>query len=84
LSISVNDCYNNQEILDTVSDCWNQSAFDAFNASSIPLHTDCKPELHGRTTYGSPTLSDQSVLSCQSEIRTQKPCGHTRQTNLYL
>ena len=38
------------------------------NASSIPVnHGLVKAGIAlGRTTYGSPTLSDQSVLSCQS------------------
>jgi acetylornithine deacetylase len=37
------------------------------NASSIPeAHGLVQAGIAGRTTYGSPTLSDQSVLSCKS------------------
>ena len=38
------------------------------NASSIPIsHALVQAGITlGRTTYGSPTLSDQSVLSCKS------------------
>ena len=71
VDIRVNDCYNNTEILDTVKANVNADVVPRsmhLNASSIPVS-------HGlvqagitleRTTYGSPTLSDQSVLSCKS------------------
>jgi acetylornithine deacetylase len=56
------------------------------NASSIPeAHGLVQAGIAlGRTTYGSPTLSDQSVLSCKSlklgpEIRCR-----TLQMNLYV
>lgn len=71
VDIRVNDCYNNQEILDTVKR--NLSA--EINPRSMHLNASSIPVSHGlvqagialgRTTYGSPTLSDQSVLSCQS------------------
>jgi acetylornithine deacetylase len=38
----------------------------------------------GRTTYGSPTLSDQSVLSCKSlKLGPGDTCGHIQPMNLY-
>lgn len=71
VDIRVNDCYSNQEILDTVK---KHLAVEInprsmhLNASSIPVHHGLVQAglALGRTTYGSPTLSDQSVLSCQS------------------
>jgi acetylornithine deacetylase len=71
VDIRVNDCYNNQEILDTV----RQHLTAEINPRSMHLNASSIPVTHGlvqagialgRTTYGSPTLSDQSVLSCQS------------------
>jgi acetylornithine deacetylase len=71
VDIRVNDRYSNAEILATVK---NHVAAEVnprsmnLNASSIPLqHGLVQAGIAlGRTTYGSPTLSDQSVLSCQS------------------
>ena len=71
VDIRVNDCYNNQEILDTV----REHLTAEINPRSMHLNASSIPVTHGlvqagialgRTTYGSPTLSDQSVLSCQS------------------
>lgn len=71
VDIRVNDCYNNQEILDTV----RKHLTVEVNPRSMHLNASSIPFAHGlvqagialgRTTYGSPTLSDQSVLSCQS------------------
>jgi len=71
VDIRVNDCYNNKEILATVkanvaAEVTPRSMH--LNASSIPVtHGLVKAGIAlGRTTYGSPTLSDQSVISCQS------------------
>jgi acetylornithine deacetylase len=71
VDIRVTNRYSNQEILNVV-----QSSVKAevkprsmyLNASSIPAtHGLVQSGIAlGRTTYGSPTLSDQSVLSCQS------------------
>ncbi|SHM21181.1 M20 family metallo-hydrolase [Flavobacterium xanthum] len=71
VDIRVNDCYNNQEILDTVRKHLTAEINPRsmiLNASSISVtHGLVKAGITlGRTTYGSPTLSDQSVLSCQS------------------
>ncbi|MNF36605.1 Succinyl-diaminopimelate desuccinylase [compost metagenome] len=71
VDIRVNDCYSNQEILDTV----RKHLTAEINPRSMHLNASSIPIKHGlvqagialgRTTYGSPTLSDQSVLSCQS------------------
>jgi acetylornithine deacetylase len=71
VDIRVNDCYSNQEILDTVKANVNAEV----NPRSMHLKASSIPATHGlvqagialgRTTYGSPTLSDQSVLSCKS------------------
>jgi acetylornithine deacetylase len=71
VDIRVNDCYTNQEILDTVKSNVQAEIKPRsmhLNASSIPVsHGLVQAGIAlGRTTYGSPTLSDQSVLSCQS------------------
>ena len=71
VDIRVNDCYNNNEILEIVRKHISAEVNPRsmhLNASSIPLnHGLVKAGIAiGRTTYGSPTLSDQSVLSCQS------------------
>lgn len=71
VDVRVNDCYKNSEILETIS---KNVAVEVsprsmhLNASSIPIsHGLVQAGISlGRTTYGSPTLSDQSVLSCQS------------------
>ena len=71
VDIRVNDCYNNTEILETV----RANVEAEVNPRSMHLNASSIPEAHGlvqagialgRTTYGSPTLSDQSVLSCKS------------------
>jgi acetylornithine deacetylase len=71
IDIRVNDCYTNHEILQIVKDNVNAEV----TPRSMNLSSSSIPESHGlvqagialgRTTYGSPTLSDQSVLSCKS------------------
>ncbi|MCZ8227848.1 M20 family metallo-hydrolase [Flavobacterium sp.] len=81
VDIRVNDCYSNAEILDTIIPPTPKGGVKDLevevvvtprsmhlNASSIPVsHPLVQAGIAlGRTTYGSPTLSDQSVLSCQS------------------
>ena len=71
IDIRVNDCYSNTEILEVVKANVNAEVTPRsmhLNASSIPIAHDLVQAgiALGRTTYGSPTLSDQSVLSCQS------------------
>lgn len=71
VDIRVNDCYSNPEILETVK----RHLIAEVNPRSMHLNASSIPVTHGlvqagialgRTTYGSPTLSDQSVLSCKS------------------
>jgi acetylornithine deacetylase len=71
VDIRVNDCYSNVEILETV----NKNLTAQITPRSMHLNASSIRVSHGlvqagialgRTTYGSPTLSDQSVLSCQS------------------
>ncbi|NMH27192.1 M20 family metallo-hydrolase [Flavobacterium silvaticum] len=71
VDIRVTEKYTNQEILDTVqkhvkADVRPRSMH--LNPSGIDKnHLLVKAGIEiGRSTYGSPTLSDQSVLSCQS------------------
>jgi acetylornithine deacetylase len=71
VDIRVNDCYSNPEILEVVKKHINAEVTPRsmhLNASSIPTaHGLVQAGIAlGRTTYGSPTLSDQSVLSCKS------------------
>jgi acetylornithine deacetylase len=71
VDIRVNDCYSNTEILQIVK----KNVAAEVTPRSMHLSASSIPESHGlvqagialgRTTYGSPTLSDQSVLSCKS------------------
>jgi acetylornithine deacetylase len=71
VDIRVNDCYSNSEILEAVKVQVNAEVTPRsmhLNASSIPIaHGLVQAGIAlGRTSYGSPTLSDQSVLSCKS------------------
>jgi len=67
----VTDKYNNAEIADIIAentDCEVKPRSLRLNSSSIdPNHELVKAGLSmGKNTYGSPTLSDQCRLSCQS------------------
>ena len=72
IDVRVNDQYSNQEIADILilsSPCTTiQPRSLRLNSSSIPInHELVKAGIKlGRKTYGSPTLSDQAVLSCPS------------------
>ena len=71
VDIRVNDCYSNLEILEIISENVNAQITPRslhLNASFIDKnHALVQSGISlGRNTYGSPTLSDQSVLSCQS------------------
>ncbi|WP_299157086.1 M20 family metallo-hydrolase [uncultured Tenacibaculum sp.] len=72
IDVRVNDQYTNQEI---VSILQQEAPCNSIlprsihlNSSSIPIHHNLVKAgiALGRKTYGSPTLSDQSVLSCPS------------------
>jgi len=72
VDVRVNDCYSNQEIADILvlsSPCDTMKPRSLrLNSSSIPIdHELVQAGISlGRKTYGSPTLSDQAVLSCPS------------------
>ncbi|GAA3563015.1 M20 family metallo-hydrolase [Snuella lapsa] len=72
IDVRVNDAYTNAEIaeiLQTQSPCTSITPRSLrLNSSSIPMDHDLVKAgmAMGRTTYGSPTLSDQAVLSCPS------------------
>lgn len=71
VDVRVNDQYSNQEITDLLqakAPCEITPRSLRLNSSSIPKnHPLVKAGMElNRPTYGSPTLSDQSVLSCPS------------------
>ncbi len=71
VDVRVNDCYTNQEIAEMLqkeAPCKMTPRSLRLNSSCIdPNHALVKSGLAlGRKTYGSPTLSDQAALSCQS------------------
>jgi acetylornithine deacetylase len=72
IDVRVNDAYSNQEIADILKD---KSPCTEINPRSLRLNSSAIEADHalviagidmGRETYGSPTLSDQAVLTCQS------------------
>jgi acetylornithine deacetylase len=72
VDVRVNDKYSNQEVADILT---NESPCTVITPRSLRLNSSSIPMEHelvqagialGRETYGSPTLSDQSVLSCPS------------------
>lgn len=72
IDVRVNDNYTNQEIADILT---KKSPCTKITPRSLRLNSSSISKKHplvkagvemGRKTYGSPTLSDQSVLSCQS------------------
>ncbi len=73
VDIRVNDQYQNAEVLALIQEHIGEKA--TVNARSLRLNSSSIPLEHplvqsgiklGRTTYGSPTLSDQAALSCPS------------------
>ncbi len=72
IDVRVNDKYTNTEIVEVLQ---KESPCDRIVPRSIKLNSSSIPVAHelvqagiqlGRETYGSPTLSDQAVLSCPS------------------
>jgi acetylornithine deacetylase len=72
IDVRVNDKYSNQDIVAILQE---ESPCDSITPRGIKLNSSSIPLEHelvqagislGRTAYGSPTLSDQSVLSCPS------------------
>ncbi|SHJ28973.1 acetylornithine deacetylase [Arenibacter nanhaiticus] len=71
IDVRVNDCYTNKEIADILTKeapCEVKPRSLRLNSSSIDkAHPLVLSGINlGRTTYGSPTLSDQATLTCQS------------------
>ncbi|MBV1888264.1 MAG: M20 family metallo-hydrolase [Urechidicola sp.] len=71
IDVRVNDKYSNQEVFDIIKEntpCEITPRSLRLNSSSInKKHPIVQAGIAmGRETYGSPTLSDQSVLSCES------------------
>lgn len=71
VDVRVTDTYTNQEVLEIVQTNVKSEVVARslrLNSSSIPKeHSIVKAGIKlGRDTYGSPTLSDQAVLSCPS------------------
>ncbi|MEB8327849.1 M20 family metallo-hydrolase [Flavobacteriaceae bacterium KMM 6897] len=71
VDVRVNDRYSNKEIADIltkVAPCEMKARSLRLNSSSIDKnHPLVQSGINlGRSTYGSPTLSDQAALSCQS------------------
>ncbi|WP_405412609.1 M20 family metallo-hydrolase [Maribacter sp. Asnod1-A12] len=71
IDVRVNDAYSNKEIADLLkknAPCELKERSLRLNSSKIDKdHPLVKSGIAlGRTTYGSPTLSDQAALSCQS------------------
>ena len=72
IDVRVNDCYINSEIEKILI---SQAPVDEITARSLRLNSSSIPKEHdlvksgidlGMKTYGSPTLSDQAMLSCPS------------------
>ncbi len=72
IDVRVNDCYSNSEIEEILKE---NAPVDEIKARSLRLNSSSIPEDHelvkagislGLRTYGSPTLSDQAMLSCPS------------------
>ena len=72
VDVRVNDQYSNKQIVEILQ---KQAPCDSINPRGLKLNSSSIPVDHplvqagialGRETYGSPTLSDQSVLSCPS------------------
>lgn len=71
VDVRVNECYSNEEVFDTINkNTKSEMAARSFrlNSSSIPVdHPFVQAGVKlGRETYGSPTLSDQAILTCPS------------------
>ena len=72
VDVRVNDCYTNAEIVEILQNNFPDVSITPrstrLNSSRIsPEHPIVKAGMSlGRQTYGSPTLSDQSCLPCQS------------------
>lgn len=71
IDVRVNDCYSNKEVADILkaeAPCELKERSLRLNSSSIDKNHPLVQSgiVLGRETYGSPTLSDQAALTCQS------------------
>ena len=72
IDVRVNDAYSNAEIAEILQEKAPVTTIKPrslrLNSSSIPIQHDLVQQgfAMGLTSYGSPTLSDQAVLSCPS------------------
>ncbi|GGK42366.1 MULTISPECIES: M20 family metallo-hydrolase [Flavobacteriaceae] len=71
VDVRVTDCYSNQEVFEIIQENVRAEVCprsQRLNSSSIPKeHEIVKAGIKlGRTTYGSPTISDQAILTCPS------------------
>lgn len=93
VDVRVNDCYSNTEVLQIIQKELEGKAI--VKARSLHLNSSSIDKNHpivqagvelGRTTYGSPTLSDQSVLYCQSLKLGpgSSPRSHTADEFIYI
>jgi len=92
IDVRVNDKYTNEDVANVLKKKSPCSTIEArslrLNSSSIPIAhplVEAGIEL-GRVTYGSPTLSDQAVLSCPSLKLGPgySPRSHTADEFIYL
>lgn len=89
MDVRVNEHYSNEEVFDII----NAHTKSEMKARSFRLNSSSIPENHpivqagiglGRTTYGSPTLSDQAVLSCPSLKLGPGDSTRSHQANEYI
>ena len=71
VDVRVTDCYSNQEVFEIIQEHVKSEVCprsQRLNSSSIPKeHEIVKAGIKlGRATYGSPTISDQAILTCPS------------------
>lgn len=71
VDVRVTDCYTNQEVFEIIEENVKSEVCprsQRLNSSSIPKeHEIVKAGIKlGRSTYGSPTISDQAILTCPS------------------
>jgi acetylornithine deacetylase len=93
VDVRVNNCYTNTEVLEIIQKELDGKAI--VKARSLHLNSSSIDKNHpivqagtalGRSTYGSPTLSDQSVLYCQSLKLGpgSSPRSHTADEFIYI
>lgn len=89
VDVRVNECYSNEEVFDTINkNTKSEMAARSFrlNSSSIPVdHPFVQAGVKlGRETYGSPTLSDQAILTCPSVKLGPGDSSRSHQADEYI